>query len=315
MPKYKNPTALFVDGRPFDFRGDAVTVLPVLPHFLDALIHKQALAPATAHHYARAVMRLARTGRLYDDALHTAAAEQTAGGLYIRWYEEFYEKIVSSLQRAFPTFEFGRRAAWLRVGSLVKPYDTKRVPVPRTPFDIPIGQDANGRLIYTEPATMIVSHAWTLHVPSYEAPAHTDPCEDCTPIELDQAQLTMIAQAFRTAWGETKNIDDVPPDAFLFGERPKSRTAVVQKLRVSSLLTKDEDALMHVSSTAAIRRNFEVNEFRERMHDADIVVVSRRACGDRLRDVLDKIGEACSHMDDGRAACQAQYLDWRAHHR
>lgn len=273
-----------------------VRFLPDAPAFLRYLAEERGIAIATACEYARLVAKAKRDGTVNDPNLIRARVEQTAVRAYWKWIEPFYESRVRPVVRALP---FARGAiGQLRISSLVPPHPGKVIPVKAPPkFEL----------------QWVPSDRWTLHVPQVETPKdgappitvapHTDPCESCSALELDDQQLQVIAAVFHAAWGPRTPAGvwpprDLPAECFLFGQPPQSSVYGHQPRdssrigRVTALLEGGplSDLVDSVRGSVTPSNNTFIERLQQ--HVPDVVVIDRAAAGDRLMEVLEAVASA-----------------------
>lgn len=235
MPAYKQPVTLNIAGSPFTFRQRVVADLPDAPQFLEGLLARQTISPPVAAHYVKIVSRLKRQGKLADLGVITHTVERTAANAYVRWRAESYELRIAPVARLLARHLKNKSSIRnVRVHGFVPPSGMTGVgkKIPRVTAPPPVSLDSIRDQIgkYVEPAplqlhiTWVESTAWTLHVPEKPCAVHTDPCESCVAIELNDEELAVIAVAFEQAWGH-REFWKLPPDAYLFGEPPPDGTS------------------------------------------------------------------------------------------
>lgn len=300
MPGYRDPFILTVRGQVFTFHRAMVESFPEVRAFIEWLLVRD-VSPAVAAQYAKLAAKLKRTGRLVDRKQIPHAVDRTAANQYVKWKAEHYSSILGPVARALGSVGIEARLTFLRVHSLVPPFDTKHIPVlalpsvdhdvvammppPRPEDDVPM------RSTYVLPAPTIVMqpvpNAWTLHVPKTACAAHQDPCQDCDAIILNDAQLSVIAEAFQRAWGHNE-LHKLPGEAFLFGEPPPlndlqaaARKGDKMVALTGATVTRDELVKLGARTTS------EVASFVDRLREgADGVYISKAACGTELNAVL-----------------------------
>lgn len=248
-------TNIIVGATVYPFPARSLDGFPQAKPFLEHLLARNRIAPATAVQYVKIAARLWRLRRMYRESPHVN--ERTVSRAFRRWWLEAYTELTAPVVQALGAALPVRAAvAWLRRSSIVPPYPAKHVPLPRLPGTELVGRSLEqvvGRPQYADDAPTLslvrpdeappqpqwrpAPDVWTLHVPaSASVPAHTDPCADCTVIDLTAAQLAVMGSAFTKAWGQI-DLNTLAMDSFLFGEPPPDFTGeVVRKPTAGKLL-------------------------------------------------------------------------------
>lgn len=238
----RGETNIIVSGTVYPFPARSLEGFPQAEPFLKHLIQRGSIAPATAVQYVKIAARLWRLRRMYRESPHVN--ERTVSRAFRRWWLDAYTDLTAPVVQALRASLPSRTAVgWLRRSSLVPPYPAKHVPLPRLPGTELAGRSLEqvvGRPQYADDAPTLslvrpdeelpqvqwrpAPDVWTLHVPvSASVPAHTDPCADCTVIDLTPAQLAVMGTAFTKAWGAV-DLNTLAMDSFLFGEPPPDFT-------------------------------------------------------------------------------------------
>jgi len=271
-----------------------VEALPEAAAWMSWLIASNRVVLTTASRYATAMARLKREGVIWTDTAKLKRfPDATAAGHYLRWWTETYDARVHRLLKAIPGHQLRDGVRRLRVSSLVPPTEGKQIPIGRgAPKIIHTGtgwRNSPGDPIWG-PAP-----GWTLHVPPHDVPVHADPCADCTAIQLDDAQVQLLASVFRDVWGPAADLTTVPPDAFLIGPPPPATLtrdpgeaagevlALVPRGAVADALTG-----LHASVVE------QVGTFRDRLRERQprTLVLNRDVIGSRLDEVLQAVRDA-----------------------
>jgi hypothetical protein len=248
----------------------------------------------TAREYARLAAKARRNGVINTPDLIAVRPERTAVNAYWKWIEGHYDARVERVLGVISDSWLRENIGQLRVGSLVAPFDGKAIPEHGLLLGAPIEQ---------QPVTWRDCSKWTLHVPrkSRQQDAvgpHKDPCESCHAIELDDAQLGVVAEAFYRAWGADARPESLDPQCFLFGQPPL--TSIYAKKsdgppigRIVGLC--DQRPIVDFVDRAQGSTTVQVNAFLDRVQAIpDVVVISRSAAGKRLDEVLDAVRAAWS---------------------
>lgn len=262
------------------FRPRTLVDFPDAQAFLTGLLDKGSVSVTTAQQYVKLVARLRRQRRLAAPDLIALTPERTAANAYHAWAATSYGFRAQLVTDALGAQGEKLRPAipWLRRGSLVPPSPEKRIPMPVNPI--------------TEMRDYVPCDKWTLHVPKSDVRPHTDPCADCETVELTDAQVVVIAEAFAQAWGSRDVFWTTPADARLLGEPPlggygeKPRQVEVVAL---SGRTTVSDALARAEVLVTRSVNAFVDLLRE---GVDGIYLERAMCADKLDDVLEAIEDA-----------------------
>ena len=282
-----DPTiAVQVEGRTVSLATSTLEHLPNAAAFIAALLRRRLSLPM-AREYARLAAKLKREGQINHLALLSRRNERTAANAYWTWIAESYTVRVTPVIRALQQYDVRQRIGFIRRHSLVPPFEGKRVPrLTRWPR---LALDGDTRSIAYDPGetTMAPCGSWTLHVPPRALPAHSDPCMDCTVIELTEAQLYVIAEAFKSAWGHC-DLNRVPPECPLFGQPPpEGDVPVVDAEGVGRTV-----ALMPTSALSNAIENVggsvtpQVETFLARLEGADSVLISKKLVAERRDEVV-----------------------------
>lgn len=272
-----------IDGVPFKLAQSTLTHLPGAELFIASQLAKGVSAPVAAQ-YARQAAKLLREGRAADAGKISHPVERTAINAYWHWVESSYDARVQPVLRAFTDDHVRRGIKWLRVHSLVGPAPGKKIPrIVKMP-QLYLDGDTRTALMTPAEVAWIDTAAVTLHVPTKPVPAHTDPCPDCIPFELEPAQIEVLAVAFERAWGH-RDVSRVPADALLFGTPPlegrTTQTSAEPTERIVALAPASQIADAVTQLRGSVARTPEA--FRARLAEgADTVIVSRAAAGDEL---------------------------------
>lgn len=286
MPRYKNPDLITVNGNSFEFSQNVLKDFPDARGFIGYVLSRNVSA-AVATTYVKIVARLKRQGRLTQTELLTHAVERTAANNYWRWTVDAYTVRVTPVARALSQYDVRSRISWLRRHSLLPPYPDKRVPrLTRWPR---LALDGDTRSIAYDPGetTLVPCSSWTLHVPPRLMPVHTDPCMDCTVIELTDPQLNVIADAFEATWGH-RDLERVPPECLLFGQPPPDGEAPVIDAegigRTVALMS--TNALSGAIENTGGSVTLQVETFLARLEGADSVLISKKLVAERGDEVV-----------------------------
>ena len=222
----RQPITVVAGGQTFTFTTAAISGFPEAAAFLAHLLTTGKLQPHVAANYVKLAARLKRQGRLADLNLITHNVERTAANAYVRWRAESYDVRIAPVTRVLARHLKSKAALrHVRVHSLVPPLAGKTIPrvMPAPPIDFEALRDTIGQHVPTSAPQLhrerVPSSAWTLHVPPQPTAPHADPCDGCLAIELNDEELTAIAEAFEKAWRH-RDVYNMPQDAYLFGEPP-----------------------------------------------------------------------------------------------
>ncbi len=278
-----------IDGVVFKIATSTLTHLPSAPGFIHALVAK-GVSAHVAGVYARLAAKVIREGRAGSPETVAAPGERTAINAYWSWVETSYHVRVRNVIRALAHSDVREGIEWLRVGSLVPPTPGKTIPrLTKMPT---ITLDSTTQAAASTPAEFgwFETSAWTLHVPrSAKVSVHTDPCLDCTPIELTPEQLEAIAAAFQDAWGH-RDLQKVPAQCFLFGTPPRSGARTVQEAaavgRTVALLAPCVLADTITNLHGYVTKDHDAFRSRLTEGEVDVVVISREVAGKRFMGIL-----------------------------
>jgi hypothetical protein len=309
MPRHQALTVTVRD-HTYTFTARLMDDFPELVPFLTYLLDSDRLSSHMAEMYVKLVARLRRQGRLADVELIHHRSERTAANAFLKWQRETYALRAREVARAFPRHDIAARVRFLRRHSLVQPYDGKQIPVATMPkpiegslaenFPIPLlGSQPQLRIVDSNSKEDLVvtwgpTDKWTLHVPSRLTMPHVDPCPECLAIELDEAQLNVIAGAFEKAWGH-RDLTLVPPEAYLFGAPPSDSDIGERALRGEKAVAFVRNGCVRADVLAkdGVSVVGELAPFVERLGDGvEGVYLSREACAEKLGDVLGAVWKA-----------------------
>lgn len=271
----------------FRLATSTMTALPTAPLFLRYLLDG-GVSVAMAAEYARLAAKCIREGTTRPEQL-LRMNERTAMNRYWKWIETVYAQRVQPVRLAIPDADLRQTLGWLRVHSLVPPYDGKTVPrltrMPQLHFNTEtMAASMEPMRFERQPCA-----GWTLHVPLREVPVHVDPCDDCAVYDLTPAQVEVIATAFKDAWGHT-DLSLVPAESPLFGTQP-----LTTELRTRAVKTNGRTVgMLHVCDHAEylITRGAHVATtlpaLLSRLDDApaDVLVLSRELIGAERYDAI-----------------------------
>lgn len=286
-----------VGGQLFALPTTTIEALPDAAAFLGYLLER-GISAASAREYTRLVAKSKREGRYGIPNSITNAVEHTAVRAYWKWIEIHYNTRVAPVLRTVINSELRAGIGRLRIGSLVPPFAGKTIPVKGAPraSTNPDGTIAWGQIPKVEIKWVPTEH-WTLHVPQPDTPVHVDPCGDCATIELTAAQMAFVAEAFYKAWGP-REPSTLPPECFLFGQAPP--ISIYAPTPSATPVGRVVGLLPNGPLCAAIDQlrgsvTDQPRAFIERINSGgapDVVVISRAAVGDRLREVLGAVIDA-----------------------
>ncbi len=273
-----------VSGVSFRVASSTLKHLPATPIFLQHLLGR-GVSAAVAGEYTRVVAKMIRDGLINAPDRVTRLNERTAAKAYWAWIESSYDARVQPVLRAFSDDYVRKGIKWLRVHSLVGPAHGKRIPRIVKMAQLHLDGSTMSAVMTPAEVAWVETSAVTLHVPTKPVPAHSDPCADCIPFELEPEQVEVLAAAFERTWGH-RDVSRVPADALLFGTPPLEGGSAVQVdtspvERIVGLAPAGQvsDALTQLGGSVA--RTPEA--FRARLAEGvDIVFVSRSAAGDEL---------------------------------
>ncbi len=296
-----------MNGLTFTFHASLLDTFPEARAFAQDLLGRGNISPAVTSVYVKLAARLKRQGRLFKPELLVHNTERTAANAYLRWQTESYYARVQPVIRAFKHADVRDGIAWLRVGSVVPPYEGKTIPRITSMPELRLDTETK-TVISATPATFgwFPCASWTLHVPRAACPAHKDPCVDCTPIELTSELLEALASAFEAAWGH-RNLHLVPSETPLFGEPPRdwkadSAPPPVETGRIVALVPRG--ALASALSSLRGSVTDDLAAFDARLKEgADVLVIERSVLGS-------------AHFDDIALSVQSVVTEllWAASH-
>ncbi len=298
-PKDDPTLPCVIQGIPVGIPRSTAEMLPDAVQFIDALLTRKVSVPM-ATEYARLAAKLRREGRLGTPELLVQRNERTAANAYWRWVEGSYAGRTIPVIRAFADEDVRRGIGWLRVHSLVPPFEGKAVRrvtrLPTAMLNAELREDPSGGVLAVPRETALFPCAtWTLHVPRSPVAAHKDPCDDCIVIELDAAKLDVLAQGFEAAWGH-RDLQRVPPECYLFGQPPRETKLAVQDPestgRVVALVPNGALASALEAFGSSVTPQAVSFSARVREPVPDVVVISRKAAGAELESVLAAVRSA-----------------------
>jgi len=278
-----------IAGTTFKIATSTLNAFPGAPAFIKTQLAK-GVSGHVAGEYARLIAKVIREGRVGNPELIAERSQRTAINAYWAWVEAAYYVRVQPVIRAFAHSDVREGVEWLRVGSLVPPTPGKKIPrLTKMPT---ITLDSNTQAAASTAAEFgwFETNAWTLHVPrSAKVPMHTDPCIDCTPIELTPELLEVIAKAFEDAWGH-RDLQRVPAECFLFGQPPRSGSrATTQAVSVGKIVALLPPSVL-ADNVTQLRGYVTEQEdaFRSRLTEGevDVLVISREAAGKHFAGLL-----------------------------
>lgn len=293
MPQYLNPVTITISEKTFAFRASLIASFPEARAFLEALVARE-VSPPVAAQYVKLAGRLRKQGRLNQPEAIVHNVERTAANAYHRWRRESYVSNTQALVRAFANEDLRRGIAWLRRSSLVHPYPGKVVRTLASMSQLQLDPETQEAVAVPPTFVEAPCTVWTLHVPRSASPVHVDPCPNCVTIELDDAKLLAVAEAFERAWGH-RDLTKVPPECPLFGESPpvdedaEHVAAVKPGGKIVALLPAGALAGVLNNLGAVVSERPEVFAARA-AEGADVLVVGRNGLGDeRFADAVESL--------------------------
>ncbi len=281
-----------IGGLVFTFNERALDGFPEAQAFLTDVLARGSVSAPVAKNYVILAARLNRGGRLGDPAKLTHNVERTAANAYWRWQGEAYAERVQPVVRAFANADLTAGVSWLRRSSLVPPYEGKVVPRVTSMGGVQLDPETQTTVVTAPTIGWVPCSAWTLHVPrSASSVVHADPCAACTPIELSNEQLELIAVAFEKAWGH-RDLGKVPAESLLFGQPPRESVGTVQTQasgKIAALLGPSALASAITGLGGAVTTD--PVSFSARLKEGvDAVLVSKGVLGDeRFADAVESL--------------------------